>query len=57
MASVQSLREAIVILVAERQTMRERGADRRALEANRLDLGRVQRDLSDALIELHLRQA
>ena len=57
MSSVQSLREAILTLVAERQALRERGADILTLEANRLDLGRLQRELSDALIECHLRMA
>jgi hypothetical protein len=57
MASVQSIREAILILVAERQALRDREADCRMLEANRLDLGRLQRELSDALIESHLHGA
>jgi hypothetical protein len=57
MSSVQSLREAILIIVDERQALRDRGADCRTLEENRLDLGRLQRELSDALIERHLRQA
>jgi len=57
MSTVQFIREAILTLVAERQALREHGADIRTLEANRLDLGRLQRELSDALIDCHMRMA
>jgi hypothetical protein len=57
MRSVESLQEALRLFVAERQALRERGADRGELEANRLELARKQRELSHALIERHLHHA
>jgi len=51
--SVESLGLRIRTLVVERQMLRERGAGRRALERNRLELVRSQRALSRALIERH----
>jgi hypothetical protein len=51
MASVEDLQEHVRALVAERQLLRECGAAREKLEANRLELGRRQRQLSHALIE------
>ena len=39
------------MLVAERQALREHNARREALEANRVEVGVRQRELSQALIE------
>ena len=55
MPSVDCLQQAIRVLVAERQGMRERGADGDELESNRLALAGRQRQLTHALIEQHLR--
>jgi hypothetical protein len=52
-ASVESLGLRIRALVVERQALRERGAGKRALERNRLELVRCQRELSRALIAQH----
>jgi hypothetical protein len=51
--SVESLGLRIRALVVERQALRERGAGKRALERNRLELVRCQRELSRALIAQH----
>ena len=53
--SVESLERRVRALVAERQALRERGAGKRALERNRLELVRCQGALSQALIEQHSR--
>jgi len=44
------LQDEIEALVAKRQALRSAGADRAALEANRLELGRLQRQLSYAAL-------
>jgi hypothetical protein len=51
MADVESLQEAVRALAAERQALHERDAGRDELEANRLELARRQRELSQALID------
>jgi hypothetical protein len=50
MASVECVQEAVRLVVAERQAMHARGADRGELESNRLELVRRQQELSRALI-------
>jgi len=51
MASVESLKEALSMLVAERQALRERHANRTELESNRLALVARQQQFSRALID------
>ena len=50
MASVECLQERLRELVARRQALREHDAGHDALETNRLEVGRLQRELSLALI-------
>ncbi len=52
--TVESLAEEIRGLVYERQTMRAVGADRGALERNRVELVQRQQDLVEALIRRYL---
>jgi hypothetical protein len=47
-AAIRELRDAIDALVATRQELRSAGAGRAALEENRLELGRLQRQLGSA---------
>ena len=54
MASVDCLQEAVRMLAAKRQALREHEAGRDELESNRLELARRQRELSGALIERYL---
>jgi hypothetical protein len=52
--TVESLAEEIRGLVYERQTLRAVGADREALERNRVELVERQQELVDALIRRYL---
>jgi hypothetical protein len=52
--TVESLAEDIRGLVYERQTLRTVGAEREALERNRVELVQRQQDLVDALIRRYL---
>ena len=52
--TVESLLTEISGLTAERQRLRDRGADALRLERNRVKLARTQWELSHALIERYL---
>ena len=52
--TVEALLEQISGLTAERQRLRDEGADGTQLERNRVKLVRAQWELSHALIERHL---
>jgi hypothetical protein len=56
-ATVEALMEQISGLTAERQRLREQGADTARLERNRVKLVRKQWELSHALIERYLPSA
>jgi hypothetical protein len=56
MTCVEHLQEQLRALVAQRQGLREREASRGELESNRVELARLQRQLSQAFIDLHVRQ-
>ena len=51
--SADAIHEWLGRLVAERQALREAAADATALEQNRLEIARLQRQLSLALIREH----
>jgi hypothetical protein len=55
--TVEALLEEISVLTAERQRLREGGADASRLERNRVKLARKQWELSYALIERYLPDA
>ncbi len=57
MASVECVQEAVRMLVAKRQALRERDASRSELESNRLELAGRQQQLSHALIDRYLLHA
>jgi len=57
LAGVECLQEAVRTLVAERQSLHERGAGRDELESNRLELVGRQWQLSYALINRYLPRA
>jgi hypothetical protein len=53
--SVEALQAEIGLLCAERQSLRASGSDEGALERNRLEIARLQWELSHALIVRHAR--
>jgi hypothetical protein len=54
---VACLQQAVRRLVAERQALREQHAGPDELEPNRLEIGRLNRELSAALIANHVARA
>jgi hypothetical protein len=52
--SVEALERQIASLVAERQELRGQGVQQAELEQNRVEIVRLQRALSQALIKRHL---
>ena len=56
MSSVESLHEAVRMLVAERQALHARNASHDQLESNRLELVNRQQKLAHALIDRCLRR-
>jgi len=57
MTCAEHLQEQLRTLVAQRQALREREASRNELESNRLEIACRQRQLSEALIDLHVPHA
>ena len=57
MASVECIEGAILMLVAERQTLREHNASHDDLESNRVELVGRQQQLSHALIDRYADRA
>ena len=55
--TVEGIQTALEQLVFRRQVLREAGADPALLERNRLEIARLQRHLSEALIKKHSRIA
>jgi hypothetical protein len=51
--NVEALLRQISALVAERQELRAHPADADALERNRIEIARCQRELNHALIQLY----
>jgi hypothetical protein len=55
--SVEDLQAEIGVLCAERQHLRASGAEEHDLERNRLEIARLQQELSHALIGRYARTA
>ena len=55
MSSVECIREAVRMLVAERQALHARNASHEQLESNRVELVNRQQKLAHALIDRCLR--
>jgi hypothetical protein len=55
--SVEALLRQISVLVADRQELRAHPADADALEQNRIEIARCQRELNQALIQLYCDRA
>jgi hypothetical protein len=53
-SSPEQLQLKLSLLAIERQRLREAGISRELLEGNRLEIGRCQYELSNALIRRHL---
>lgn len=57
MTRVECLQEAVLRLVLERQELHDQRAGCDELESNRLEIGRLNRQLSQALIDRYLPHA
>ena len=53
--AIDEIHTRIAAIVAQRQQLRTSGATASSLERNRLELANRHRELSQALIELHVR--